>query len=138
MMKSHVAGQTDRQILHGGADIGGSKVSARVDTASSQAITGKDLLHAVDGKKLTVTSRGGVVPIAGATSAVRNPRWRGAGSFLIDLRLLSGPPLLLRLSRQRRPATTQSVSLGIRPDRPGHSESARIVRNKLTHIRAVL
>jgi hypothetical protein len=40
MMKSHVAG--------------GSKVSARVDTASRQAITGNDprLLHAVDGKKV--------------------------------------------------------------------------------------
>jgi hypothetical protein len=69
----------DGQILNGGADIGGSKVSARVDTASSQAITGNDprLLHAVDGKKLTVKSPGGVAPMAGATSAVPNPRWRG-------------------------------------------------------------
>jgi hypothetical protein len=35
-------------------DRGGSKVSAHVDTASSQAITGNDppLHHSVDGKKL--------------------------------------------------------------------------------------
>jgi hypothetical protein len=44
----------DGQILDRGADIGGSKVSAHIDTASSQAITGNDprLLHSVDGKKL--------------------------------------------------------------------------------------
>jgi len=41
------------QILEGGAHIGGRKVSAHIDTASGQAITGNypRLLHSVDGKK---------------------------------------------------------------------------------------
>jgi hypothetical protein len=60
----------DGQILDRGADISGGKVSAHVDTASSQAITGNDprLPHAVDGKKLTVKS-GGVVPMASASGS---------------------------------------------------------------------
>ena len=50
----------DGQILDGGADIGGSKVSAHFDAASSQATTGNAprLLHAVDGKKLSVNVAG--------------------------------------------------------------------------------
>jgi hypothetical protein len=54
----------------------GRKVSAHFDATSSQAATGNDprLLHAVDGKKLSVKSPGGVVPMADATSAVPNPR----------------------------------------------------------------
>jgi len=50
----------------------GIKVTAHVDTASSQAITGNDRVYfmRVDGDKLTVKSPGVVVPVTGATSVV--------------------------------------------------------------------
>jgi hypothetical protein len=48
------------------------KVTAHVDAASSQAITGNDRVYfmRLDGNKLTVKSPGVVVPMTGATSIV--------------------------------------------------------------------
>jgi len=70
----------DGQLLDGGADIGGSKVSAHFDAASSQATTGNAprLLHAVDGKKLSVKSPGGVVPMARRHKCGTQPALEGA------------------------------------------------------------
>jgi hypothetical protein len=50
----------------------GIKVTAHVDTASSQAITGNDRVYfmRLDGSKLTVKSPGVVVPMTGAISVV--------------------------------------------------------------------
>ena len=50
----------------------GIKVTAHVDTASSQAITGTDRVYfmRVDGNKLVVKSPGVIVPMTGVTSIV--------------------------------------------------------------------
>jgi hypothetical protein len=50
----------------------GIKVTAHVDTASNQAITGTDRVYfmRVDGNKLVVKSPGVIVPTNGATSVV--------------------------------------------------------------------
>lgn len=70
MMKSHVAWtakySTDGQTQEG------IKLTAHVDAASSQAITGTDRVYfmRVDGNKLTMKSPGVIVPMTGATSVV--------------------------------------------------------------------
>ncbi len=70
MMKSHVA-------WTGGYSIGaqtpeGIKLTAHVDAASSQAITGTDRVYfmRVEGAKLTMKSPGVIVPMTGKTSVV--------------------------------------------------------------------
>jgi hypothetical protein len=70
MMKSQVA-WTGRYTTREQA-VDGVKVTAHVDTASSQEIVGNDRVYfmRVDGKKLTVKSPGVVVPMTGATSVV--------------------------------------------------------------------
>ena len=70
MMKTQVAWTgnytTDGQTSEG------IKLTAHVDTASSQAITGSDRVYfmRVEGNKLMVKSPGVVVPMTGATSVV--------------------------------------------------------------------
>ena len=70
MMKSHVAWTGKYATGEQTAD--GIKVTAHVDTASSQAITGNDRVYfiRVYGNKMTVKSPGVVVPMTGATSVV--------------------------------------------------------------------
>ena len=70
MMKSHVAWTGKYVTADQTPD--GIKVTAHVDAASSQAITGTDRVYfmRVDGNKLTVKSPGVVVPMTGATSVV--------------------------------------------------------------------
>jgi hypothetical protein len=70
MMKSHVAWTGKYSTAEQTSD--GIKVTAHVDTASSQAITGNDRVYfmRVDGNKLTVKSPGVIVPMTGATSVV--------------------------------------------------------------------
>jgi lipocalin-like protein len=70
MMKSHVAWSGTYSTAEQTPD--GLKVIARVDTASSQAITGSDRVYfmRVEGDKLRVKSPGVVVPMTGATSVV--------------------------------------------------------------------
>lgn len=70
MMKSHVA-------WTGGYSTGaqspeGIKLTARVDAASSQALTGTDRVYfmRVEGDKLTMKSPGVIVPMTGKTSIV--------------------------------------------------------------------
>ena len=70
MMKSHVAWTGKYSTVEQTSD--GIKVTAHVDAASSQAITGNDRVYfmRLDGNKLTVKSPGVVVPMTGATSVV--------------------------------------------------------------------
>jgi hypothetical protein len=70
MMKSQVAWTGKYSTACNAPD--GIKVTAHVDTASSQAITGNDRVYfmQVDGNKLRVRSPGVVVPMTGATSVV--------------------------------------------------------------------
>jgi hypothetical protein len=70
MMKSHVAWTGKYSTAEQASD--GIKVTAHVDTASSQAITGNDRVYfmRVDGNKLMVKSPGVIVPMTGATSVV--------------------------------------------------------------------
>jgi hypothetical protein len=70
MMKSHVAWTGKYSTAEQTSD--GIKVTAHVDTASSQAITGNDRVYfmRVDGNKLMVKSPGVIVPMTGATSVV--------------------------------------------------------------------
>lgn len=69
MMKSQVA--WDRQI-HDNQTSEGIKLTAHVDTASSQAITGNDRVYfmRVEGNKLNVKSPGVIVPMTGKKSVV--------------------------------------------------------------------
>jgi hypothetical protein len=70
MMKSQVAWTGKYSTAGNTPD--GIKVTAHVDTASSQAITGTDRVYfmRVNGNKLRVKSPGVVVPMTGATSVV--------------------------------------------------------------------
>jgi hypothetical protein len=70
MMKSQVAWTGKYSTVGNTPD--GIKVTAHVDTASSQAITGADRVYfmQVYGNKLRVKSPGVVVPMTGATSVV--------------------------------------------------------------------
>jgi hypothetical protein len=70
MMKSHVA-WTGRYTT-GSQTPEGIKLTAHVDAASSQAITGTDRVYLmrVEGDKLTMKSRGVIVPMTGKTSVV--------------------------------------------------------------------
>ena len=70
MMKSHVAWTGKYTTADQTPD--GLKITAHVDTASSQAITGNDRVYfmRVDGDKLTMKSPGVIVPMTGATSVV--------------------------------------------------------------------
>jgi hypothetical protein len=70
MMKSHVAWTGKYSTAGNTPD--GIKVTAHVDTASSQANTGNDRVYfmRVDGNKLIVKSPGVVVPMTGAKSVV--------------------------------------------------------------------
>jgi hypothetical protein len=70
MMKSQVAWTGKYSTGERTSD--GIKLTAHVDTASSQAITGNDRVYfmRVDGNKLMVKSPGVVVPMTGATSVV--------------------------------------------------------------------
>ena len=70
MMKSQVAWTGKYSTAGNTPD--GIKVTAHVDTASSQAITGNDRVYfmQLDGSKLTVKSPGAVVPMTGAISIV--------------------------------------------------------------------
>lgn len=70
MMKSHVA-WTGRYVTSDQTPEG-IKLTARVDAASSQAITGTDRVYFVraDGNKLMVKSPGVIVPMTGAMSVV--------------------------------------------------------------------
>jgi hypothetical protein len=70
MMKSHVA--WTGKYLTGGQTPEGIKLTAHVDAASSQAITGNDRVYfmQVEGKKLTMKSPGVIVPMTGAKSIV--------------------------------------------------------------------
>jgi hypothetical protein len=70
MMKSQVA--WTGKYMTGEQTADGITVTARVDTASSQAIVGNDRVYfmRVDGNKLTVKSPGVVVPMTGAKSVV--------------------------------------------------------------------
>jgi hypothetical protein len=70
MMKSHVGWTGKYTTAEQTSD--GIKVTAHVDAASSQAITGNDRVYfmRVEGNKLTVKSPGVVVPMTGATSVV--------------------------------------------------------------------
>lgn len=70
MMKSHIAWTGKYTIAEQAPD--GLKISARVDAASSQAITGNDRAYfmQVDGDELTMRSPDVIVPTTGATSIV--------------------------------------------------------------------
>lgn len=70
MMKSQVAWTGKYSTAGNTAD--GIKVTAHVDAASSQAITGNDRVYfmRVDGNKLTAKSPGVVVPMTGAMSVI--------------------------------------------------------------------
>jgi len=70
MMKSHAAWTGKYSMADQTPD--GIKVTAHVDAASSQAITGSDRVYfmRVDGDKLTVKSPGVIIPMTGATSVV--------------------------------------------------------------------
>ena len=70
MMKSHVAWTGKYTTADQTAD--GLKITAHVDAASSQAITGNERVYfmRVDGDKLTMKSPGVIVPMTGATSIV--------------------------------------------------------------------
>lgn len=70
MMKSHVA-WTGRYST-GGETPEGTKLTAHVDTASSQAITGTERVYfmRVEGNKLNMKSPGVIVPMTGKTSIV--------------------------------------------------------------------
>ena len=70
MMKSHVAWTGTYST--GGQTPEGIKLSAHVDAASSQAITGTDRVYLmkVEGDKLTMKSPGVIVPMTGKTSIV--------------------------------------------------------------------
>ena len=70
MMKSQVAWTGKYTTVEQTSD--GIKLTAHVDTASSQAIVGNDRVYfmRVDGKKLVVKSPGVVVPMTGTTSVV--------------------------------------------------------------------
>ena len=70
MMKSHVA-WTGRYSTDGQTPEG-RKLTAHVDAASSQAITGTDRVYfmKVEGDKLTMKSPGVIVPMTGKTSVV--------------------------------------------------------------------
>jgi hypothetical protein len=70
MMKSHVAWTGKYTIAEQTPD--GLKLTAHVDVASSQAITGNERVYfmRVDGDKLTMKSPGVIVPMTGATSVV--------------------------------------------------------------------
>lgn len=70
MMKSHVAWTGKYSIGDHTAE--GIKLTAHVDTASSQAITGTDRVYfmRVNGRKLTMKSPGVIIPMTGATSIV--------------------------------------------------------------------
>jgi hypothetical protein len=70
MMKSHVAWTGKYSTAEQTPD--GIKLSARVDAASSQAITGTDRVYFMQIKdnKLMVKSPGVIVPMTGATSVV--------------------------------------------------------------------
>lgn len=70
MMKSQVAWTGKYTTAEQTSD--GIKVTAHVDTASSQAIVGNDRVYFmhVDGNKLAVKSPGVVVPMTGAKSVV--------------------------------------------------------------------
>ena len=70
MMKSHVA--WTGKYSTAGQTPEGIKLTAHVDAASSQAITGTDRVYfmRVDGNKLMMKSPGVIVPMTGATSVV--------------------------------------------------------------------
>jgi hypothetical protein len=68
MMKSHVAWTGKYSTADQTPD--GIRLTAHVDTASSQAITGNVYFMRVNGNKLLVKSPGVVVPMTGATSVV--------------------------------------------------------------------
>lgn len=70
MMKSHVA-WTGRYSTEGRTPEG-IKLTARVDAASSQAVTGTDRVYfmTLDGNKMTMKSPGVIVPMTGKTSIV--------------------------------------------------------------------
>jgi hypothetical protein len=70
MMKSHVSWTGRYAATEQTPD--GIKVTAHVDTASSQAITGTDRTYfmRVAGNRLVVKSPGVIVPMTGATSVV--------------------------------------------------------------------
>ena len=70
MMKTQVAWTGKYTTTEQTAE--GIKLSAHVDTASSQAITGNDRVYfmRVDGNKLMVKSPGVIVPMTGAKSVV--------------------------------------------------------------------
>lgn len=70
MMKSHIA-WTGRYSIEGQTPEG-IKLTAHVDTASSQAITGTDRVYVVklEGDKMTMKSPGVIVPVTGKTSVV--------------------------------------------------------------------
>ena len=70
MMKSQVAWTGKYTTADQTPD--GLKITAHVDAASSQAITGIDRVYfmRVDGDKLTMKSPGVIVPMTGATSVV--------------------------------------------------------------------
>ncbi len=69
-MKSHVA-WTGRYVATDQTP-DGLKLTAHVDTASSEALNGADRVYfvRVDGSKLTMKSPGVIVPMTGATSVV--------------------------------------------------------------------
>ena len=70
MMKSHVAWTGKYTTADQTPD--GLKITAHVDAASSQAITGNERVYfmRVDGDKLMMKSPGVIVPMTGATSVV--------------------------------------------------------------------
>jgi Lipocalin-like domain len=70
MMKSHVAWTGEYST--GAQASEGIKLTARVDTASSQVLTGTDRVYfmTVEGDKLTMKSPGVIVPMTGKTSVV--------------------------------------------------------------------
>ena len=70
MMKSHIA-WTGRYSIEGQTPEG-IKLTAHVDAASSQAITGTDRVYVVklEGDKMTMKSPGVIVPVTGKTSVV--------------------------------------------------------------------
>jgi hypothetical protein len=70
MMRSHVAWTGKYSI--DGETAAGIKLTAHVDAASSQAITGTDRVYFVrlEGDKLRMKSPGVIVPMTGATSIV--------------------------------------------------------------------
>jgi hypothetical protein len=70
MMKSHVAWAG--KYTTGEETPDGIKVTAHVDTASNQAVTGIDRVYfmRMDGNKMMVKSPGVIVPVTGVTSSV--------------------------------------------------------------------